>query len=424
MEISTSISEDQDRSPSGVDLSLRIKNFLKVEKARKWCCYEWFYSNIDRLIFLGKNDFVTCVQSAYPDIEPGTKLTRLQWSIVRRSLGKPRRCSPKFFEEERMMLEAQRNRVRELQQGKVNPDEADLYKDLADEVPSMLIIGTSVTAQIKDGLFVGEVEAVDPTTNSYRIRFDRPGLGTHTVPDYNVLSNGEVDMISKDTLFSQETTDILPTVVLPQANLSSYMTTEHGISTGFLGGYPVPFLRCIVKMNKLLKVKRDLLNKIKNLNSTVERKTSFREPLDSGTQLMYATVVLDLDKLNKLFQTNVKDLQQHCKTHLGSETLAAMQVKSSCMEAAELLVKEANQLIKLKHEKSTKFVAELTALLIQVERLSTSKNTNSMPVLNESIRNLRSIVHPSNLHSFQENVEVPLAHIQARLKQEFLSNPD
>ena len=42
--------------------------------------------------------------------------------------------------------------------------------------------------------------------------------------------------------------------------------------------------------------------------------TSFKEPLDSGTQLMYATVVLDLDKLNKLLQTNVKDLQQHCKT--------------------------------------------------------------------------------------------------------------
>ena len=54
--------------------------------------------NKSRLIFLGKNDFVTCVQTAYPDIEPGTKLTRLQWSIVRRSLGKPRRCSPKFFE--------------------------------------------------------------------------------------------------------------------------------------------------------------------------------------------------------------------------------------------------------------------------------------------------------------------------------------
>ena len=36
-------------------------------------------------------------------------------------------------------------------------------------------------------------------------------------------------MISKDTLFaSQEATDMLPDVILPQANLSSYITTEHG----------------------------------------------------------------------------------------------------------------------------------------------------------------------------------------------------
>ena len=61
-----------------------------------------------------------------------------------------------------------------------------------------------------------------------------------------------------------------------------------------------------------------------SLTSTLDRlfvlftslliQTSFKEPLDSGTQLMYATVVLDLDKLNKVLQTNVKDLQQHCKT--------------------------------------------------------------------------------------------------------------
>lgn len=42
--------------------------------------------------------------------------------------------------------------------------------------------------------------------------------------------------------------------------------------------------------------------------------TSFKEPIDSGTQLMYATVVLDLDKLNKALQSNVKELQLHCKT--------------------------------------------------------------------------------------------------------------
>ena len=52
-------------------------------------------------------------------------------------------------QEERMMLEGQRDRVRELQQGKVNPEEAELYKDLADEIPAMLIIGTSVTGKVE-----------------------------------------------------------------------------------------------------------------------------------------------------------------------------------------------------------------------------------------------------------------------------------
>ena len=42
--------------------------------------------------------------------------------------------------------------------------------------------------------------------------------------------------------------------------------------------------------------------------------TSFKEPVDSGTQLMYATVVLDLDKLNKVLNSNIKELQSHCKT--------------------------------------------------------------------------------------------------------------
>lgn len=45
------------------------------------------------------------------------------------------------------MLQAQRDRVRELQQGKFNPDDAESYKDIADEIPAMLIIGTSVTGK-------------------------------------------------------------------------------------------------------------------------------------------------------------------------------------------------------------------------------------------------------------------------------------
>lgn len=31
------------------------------------------------------------------------------------------------------------------------------------------------------------VDALDTVTNNYRITFDRPGIGTHSIPDYEVL---------------------------------------------------------------------------------------------------------------------------------------------------------------------------------------------------------------------------------------------
>lgn len=42
----------------------------------------------------------------------------------------------------------------------------------------------------QDGLFTGVVDAVDFISNTYRINFDRPGLGSHSVPDIEVLVSG------------------------------------------------------------------------------------------------------------------------------------------------------------------------------------------------------------------------------------------
>ena len=42
-------------------------------------------------------------------------ITRCEWNMIRRLLGKPRRCSPAFFAEERESLEARRQKVRTLQ---------------------------------------------------------------------------------------------------------------------------------------------------------------------------------------------------------------------------------------------------------------------------------------------------------------------
>ena len=40
---------------------------------------------------------------------------------------------------------------------------------------------------VHDGLFTGQIDAVDTGAATYRVTFDRNGLGTHTVPDYEVL---------------------------------------------------------------------------------------------------------------------------------------------------------------------------------------------------------------------------------------------
>lgn len=48
----------------------------------------------------------------------------------------------------------------------------------------------SSTARLRgvhDGLFTGQIDAVDTSAATYRVTFDRSGLGTHTVPDYEVL---------------------------------------------------------------------------------------------------------------------------------------------------------------------------------------------------------------------------------------------
>jgi hypothetical protein len=93
-----------------------------------------------------------------------------------------------FFEEERRELERKRAKIRLLQQRKT----ADVTncKDLPGEIPLQLVIGTKVTARLRrpqDGLFNGSIDAVDTSNNTYRITFERTGLGTHSVPDYEVL---------------------------------------------------------------------------------------------------------------------------------------------------------------------------------------------------------------------------------------------
>jgi len=70
----------------------RLKNVLKLPKARRWVYCEFFYSGVDQQLFLGDNEFSQCLRESFPNLKCRT-LTRIEWRTIRRLIGKPRRCS-------------------------------------------------------------------------------------------------------------------------------------------------------------------------------------------------------------------------------------------------------------------------------------------------------------------------------------------
>ena len=123
----------------------------------------------------------------------------------------------------------------------------------------------------QDGLFTGVVAAVDISNSTYRITFDRQGLGTHSIPDFEVLSTEPPDLMPLSSFLSKSRHR-------PLQNITSYLSpppygsafspqltgdpllsgsTPKGKSLrldGTLGGYPVKFLYHIVRLNKSLLV--------------------------------------------------------------------------------------------------------------------------------------------------------------------------
>nr|CAG4636873.1 EOG090X03EV [Ceriodaphnia reticulata] len=351
-------------------LGVRLRNLLKLPKAHKWVCYEWFYSNLDQALFEGDNDFMLCLRESFPSLKL-RQLTRSQWCTIRRLMGRPRRCSQAFFNEERGELAKKRQKIRLVQQRKVS-DMASLCRDLPDLIPMPLVIGTKVTARLRqpqDGLFVGQIDAVDTSNNTYRITFDRQGLGTHSVPDYEVLSNETVDMISISSLAqrfrprpavlppapaiiplmaSQQQAQATPSqhqqsklssaevsvTNFPITPLASGARTGHssqsdstslvsdpvlGSSNSRLmpqettfGSLPIHVLTPIVRLSKILNMKKEKVRRLREMNTEVERRESVGETVAPDFQRRYARTILDLEELNTELNSLLVKVRQQC----------------------------------------------------------------------------------------------------------------
>lgn len=361
-------------------------------------------------------------------------------------MGKPRRCSAAFFDEERRALHERREKIRLLQQRKLN--EFSSLKDLPEEIPLHHVIGTKVTARLRkpqDGLFTGTIEALDTVDNTYRVTFDKAGLGTHSIPDYEVLSNEPAETIPI-SVFQQKhrprpgffsPPKFVPGLASPgpqaSENDSSFPCGPFmkgrlmSLEGGTYGGFPIKFLVLVTRLSKILKVKKDWVNQLKDMNTQAEKMRSYQQPITVEFQRSYADVVLELEKLNKDLNDYLVGVQQYSQDLAPEQGLPVMDhpsdVKKKCDEEAQNTVNHICQSMfhnrkTAKNERVLNLVKGLTSLMLQIRTFSESEfNSFEFRSLQDSLKEIKETLDANNINTFQNNVEIHISHIQSGLSQ-------
>ncbi|CAH2055030.1 unnamed protein product [Thlaspi arvense] len=174
------------RSLSEQELFLKDKlsTSLLYPLARRRCIFEWFYSAIDHPWF-AKMEFVDYLNHVGLGHIP--RLTRLEWSVIKSSLGRPRRFSERFLQEEREKLKQYRESVRshytELRTGAREGLPTDLARPLA--VGNRVIAIHPKTREIHDG----KILTVDH--NKCNVLFD--DLGVELVMDIDCMPSNPLE---------------------------------------------------------------------------------------------------------------------------------------------------------------------------------------------------------------------------------------
>ncbi|NXW05385.1 LIN9 protein, partial [Fregetta grallaria] len=403
-------------------IGLRLRNLLKLPKAHKWCIYEWFYSNIDKPLFEGDNDFCVCLKESFPNLKT-RKLTRVEWGKIRRLMGKPRRCSSAFFEEERSALKQKRQKIRLLQQRKV----ADIsqFKDLPEEIPLPLVIGTKVTgnflktnkqktSQLKYILPFPVLQSNEPPETMPIAAFgqkQRPSRFFMTPPRLHYTPSLQSPITDSDPLLGQ----------------SSWKNKISGTDSETLGGFPVEFLIQVTRLSKILMIKKEHIKQLREMNTEAEKLKSYSMPIGIEFQRRYATIVLDLEQLNKDLNKVLHKVQQYCYELAPDQGLQPADqptdLRRRCEEEAQEIVRQANSSttgqLCVESENLTDLISRLTAILLQIKCLAEGGDLNSFEFksLTDSLNDIKNSIDSSNISCFQNNVEIHVAHIQSGLSQ-------
>lgn len=418
-------------------LGSKLRTHLKLPKAHRWACYEWFYPNIDKTLLSGENDFCACLRETFPNLKT-RKFTRTEWCKIRKLMGKPRRCSQAFLAEERALLSNKRQKIRQLQQQKVV--DVNYYRDLPEQIPLSLVIGTRVTALLHhphDGLFTGTIDAVDTASHGYRITFERPGIGTHTVPDYEVLSDDPPEFLPLNSfqtrikprmpilkspkfleILGHQVAEALGGKVSDQVNNNLTLPSEGDDAN--TSQYPIKLLALMVRVSKILSLKKKRIYELKSMNDEVERLHSLDQEVPIELKRSYASIILDLEKLNSDLDDHLKAVQIY-SNELSIETncipdpeTIKQRCSSEAKEAIDLMLPE----YKIDKESSISMINHMITLMFHLKTLSENDdNALQLKALNDTMNEYKSKLDNEHVPSYEDNVEIHVNYIKKSTTQ-------
>ncbi|XP_036318060.1 protein lin-9 homolog [Rhagoletis pomonella] len=450
----------------GQSIGLRLRNLLKLPKAHRWVIFEWFYSFLDKALFEGENDFQVCLSESFPNLCT-RQLNRAEWRKIRALMGKPRRCSQAFFEEERRELESRRQKIRYIQSRR-SGDIKDLnfVRDLPEKIPLPLPIGTKVTARLRvpqDGIFSGTVDAYDSMNSTYRITFDRSGLGTHSIPDFEIVSENFHEMLPLQSITRDSRPNLMSifngvsssplrnmrnvrSALNMNLNKSDPVLAQEVIESPFkdpvlgrdnINGYPVKLLETLVRLKRALASKRSKLQRLSEMNNEAELKASQQlaaahnsnsssdesqntnetvPQLSEEFQRRYASIVISMEKMNRDMQDYLNDVQAFAGDLTRDPQVQAMlapsYLREKCREAAEDAVQRNNQGT-VKNKTVLGLIKNLATVLLVASHLGNDGNSAEVSkVLEGCIEEVRSSLCGVNVETFQKNVQIHLHHVR------------
>uniref|UniRef100_A0A8R1HI76 DIRP domain-containing protein n=1 Tax=Caenorhabditis japonica TaxID=281687 RepID=A0A8R1HI76_CAEJA len=396
---------------------------------------EFFYSAIDEQIFKEENEFATILRESFPNLKTWN-LTRVEWRTIRRLLGKPRRCSQLFFQEERNYLEDKRAKIRSVYEGSYLNDPSIDLKDLPAKLPRPMVVGNRVYARIRtpyDGIYSGLIDAVIP--KGFRIIFEKQDIPPTLVSDTEILLDGSSELLSI-TYFIEQANSKLPSGVRPfvaavRDSSRTYLVRDelvsrnlerggplngvnderlHARNAEMVGNFPLKFLVNLVKLTKLIEIKKALVRQLNEMNAEAEMHNMTSDKYSTEFQGKYAKLIIDLEHINQNIDINMNGIQDHTMYFSSDMQNAKPEaVRKVCYQQAGRFVEHCNQGLNVENVHALTLIQALTAVLLQVRTMGTQKiSACDLQSLADVINDIRNTIDSRNMAFFQDYVEVHL----------------